>query len=145
MRMTQKALNKLKEFEGCKLKAYLCPAGKWTIGYGTTAGVKPGMVITKDKAELFLDADIEAFESSLEKIPTLVSLKPWQWDAIVDFVYNLGLGNFKSSTLLRKIKANPDDPTIPAEFSRWVYSGKTKLPGLVKRRAWEAKRWQGLV
>lgn len=145
MRMTQKALDKLKEFEGCKLKAYRCPAGKWTIGYGTTAGVYPGMVITRDKAEVFLDADIQAIESYLEKMPELVALTSYQWDAIVDFVYNLGLKNFKGSTLLKKIKADPADPNIPAEFSRWVYSGNSKLPGLVKRRAWEAKRWRGLV
>lgn len=147
--MTQKSLNKLKEFEGCKLKAYLCPAGKWTIGYGTTAGVKPGMVISKSQADVFLDADIEALEHQLEKIPTLTSLKPHQWDALVDFAYNLGVSNLLSSTLLKKVKANPADPCIPVEFSRWVYvtagGVKKKMPGLVKRRAWEAKRWQGLV
>lgn len=145
MRMTQKSLDKLKEFEGCRLKAYRDAVGVPTIGYGHTGGVRMGTTITMEQALVYLDADITAFESRLAKIPALAELSPNRWDAIVDFSYNLGIGNLAKSTLLRKIKANPDDETIPAEFSRWVYAGGKKLPGLVKRRAWEAKRWRGLV
>ena len=68
-----------------------------------------------------------------------------QWDAIVSFAYNVGIGNFKRSTMAKKILANPANPTIYHEFGRWVKAGNKKLPGLVRRRAWEAARWAGAV
>lgn len=105
-----------------------------------------GMEITQDSADLYLDADIEAIEHSLLKLK-LPELRVNQFDALVDFVFNLGIGNFKKSTLLKKIVNNPDDESIPDEFRKWVYATvggkKVKLEGLVKRREWEARRWRG--
>lgn len=148
MKASRVLLDKVKEFEGFREKAYKCPAGVWTIGYGTTAGVTMGMTVTKDQAEVMLDEDLTAFASSIEKLG-LGPMCQHRFDAILDFCYNLGMANFKSSTLYKKIKANKDDPTIRNEFGKWVYATvngkKTQLPGLVKRRAWEAKRWEDLV
>jgi len=141
--MTQHALDKLKQFEGCRLKAYRDPVGVPTIGYGHTIGVKMGMEITQDKADMYLDAYIEALEEAMEKVVDPLKLTDYQWDAIVSFTYNVGLGNFKKSELRAKIVRNPEDPTIFNEFGRWTKAGAKKLPGLVKRRAWEAARWTG--
>lgn len=144
MKASRVLLEKIKEFEGFRADAYLCPAGKLTIGYGTTAGVKKGMKVTKEQAEVMLAADLTAFAQSIEKLG-LGTMCQHRFDAILDFCYNLGVANFKSSTLLKKIKANMDDATIPNEFRKWVYATvggkKTQLPGLVKRREWEARRW----
>lgn len=157
MKATQTLVNKIKEFEGCKLKAYLCPAGKWTIGYGHTKYVKDGMTISQGVADEMLLLDIEEFERQMLNAGVPKGLNAHQWDALVDFAFNLGVANLASSTLLKKIKAKASDKEICAEFKRWVYTtkyvknkatGKTEkkkveLPGLVKRRNWEALRWEG--
>ena len=119
------------------MKAYQCPGGVWTIGYGHTAGVKPGMVITKAQAEEYLKADLIAFERYLNGLG--LALNQNQFDALVSFIYNVGTGNFSSSTLLRKIRVNPQDNSIMDEFLRWVYSKGRVLPGLQRRRLDEMK------
>lgn len=144
MRLTFRGYEKIKEFEGCRLTAYRDAVGVWTIGYGHTIGVKRGMTITQDQADAYFDAYLDAQEEVLRKIVTNhEKLTDYQWDAIVSFSYNVGLGNFKKSTMLAKILKNPEDPTIFNEFGRWTKAGDKKLPGLVKRRAWEAARWTG--
>ena len=127
----------IKEFEGLRLKAYKCPGGVWTIGYGHTAGVKPGMVITKAQAEEYLKADLIAFERYLNGLG--LALNQNQFDALISFIYNVGTGNFSNSTLLRKVRANPQDNSIMDEFLRWVYSKGRVLPGLQRRRLAEMK------
>ena len=127
----------IKEFEGLRLKAYQCPGGVWTIGYGHTAGVKPGMVITKAQAEEYLKVDLIAFERYLNGLG--LALNQNQFDALVSFIYNVGTGNFSSSTLLRKVRENPQDNSIMDEFLRWVYSKGRVLPGLQRRRLAEMK------
>ena len=127
----------IKEFEGLRLKAYKCPGGVWTIGYGHTAGVKPGIVITKTQAEEYLKADLIAFEMYLNGLG--LALNQNQFDALVSFIYNVGTGNFSNSTLLRKVRANPRDNSIMDEFLRWVYSKGRVLPGLQRRRLAEMK------
>ena len=127
----------IKEFEGLRLKAYQCPGGVWTIGYGHTAGVKPGMLISKAQAEEYLKADLIAFERYLNGLG--LALNQNQFDALVSFIYNVGTGNFSSSTLLRKVRANPQDNSIMDEFLRWVYSKGRVLPGLQRRRLDEMK------
>ena len=137
MKASSKALELIKQFEGLRLKAYLCPGGVWTIGYGHTAGVKSGMVITEAQAEEFLLSDIAVFEKAVND--QNLALTQNMFDALVSFTFNVGVGNFKRSTLLCKIKANPWDNSIMDEFLRWVYSKGRVLPGLQRRRLAEMK------
>lgn len=132
MKINQEGLNLIKDFEGCRLKAYLCPAGVWTIGYGHTQGVKPDMVITQLDADRFLLQDLKRFEeavSSLVKVP----ITPNQFSALVSFAYNVGTGALYDSTLLRKLN-NKDYKGAANEFLRWNKAGGKVLPGLTKRR-----------
>ena len=137
MNTSPKGIALIKEFEGLRLKAYKCPGGVWTIGYGHTAGVKSGMVITEAQAEEYLKADLIAFERYLNGLG--LALNQNQFDALVSFIYNVGTGNFSNSTLLRKVRANPQDNSIMDEFLRWVYSKGRVLPGLQRRRLAEMK------
>ena len=137
MKTSPKGIALIKEFEGLRLKAYQCPGGVWTIGYGHTAGVKPGMLITKTQAEEYLKADLIAFERYLNGLG--LALNQNQFDALISFIYNVGTGNFSNSTLLRKVIVNPQDNSIMDEFLRWVYSKGRVLPGLQRRRLAEMK------
>ena len=135
MHTSQKGLDLIKSFEGLRLTAYKCPADVWTIGYGTTAGVKPGQTITKERAEELLREDVERFEAQVLRL-VKVPLTQGQHDALVSFVYNLGAGNLSNSTLLRLLNSG-DYKGAAAQFDRWVHGGGKILPGLVKRRAAE--------
>ena len=137
MKTSPKGIALIKEFEGLRLKAYKCPGGVWTIGYGHTAGVKSGMVITEAQAEEYLKADLIVFERYLNGHG--LALNQNQFDALISFIYNVGTGNFSNSTLLRKVRANPQDNSIMDEFLRWVYSKGRVLPGLQRRRLAEMK------
>lgn len=132
-------IKKITEFEGFSNTAYRCPAGKWTCGIGHTSGVTATTTCLKSEAEQWLKEDlapVEAYVNTIEQVRT-----QGQYDALVDFAYNLGIGNLKSSTLLRKIKAGASTEDIQEQFRRWVYAGGKVLKGLVKRREWEAQRW----
>ena len=137
MKASEKAYSLIRQFEGLRLKAYRCPAGVWTFGYGHTSGVVSGMVITKEQAEEFLSRDIATTENIVDA--ECMNLRQCQFDALVSFVFNVGGGNFRKSTLLKKIKANPDDNSIMDEFLRWVYAKGVVLPGLQKRRLAEMR------
>lgn len=146
MNLTNEIRAKMMQWEGCKLKAYRCPAGVLTIGYGHTGpDVKAGMEITAAQAVALFNDDVDKFARSVEASLAGVQLKQKQFDAVVSLAYNIGLGALKKSTLYRKIKANPDDPTIRAEFMKHVnarVNGVLKpLPGLVKRRRAEADHY----
>lgn len=132
-------IKKITEFEGFSNTAYRCPAGKWTCGIGHTSGVTATTTCTCKEAEQWLKEDlapVEAYVNTIEQVRT-----QGQYDALVDFAYNLGLGNLKSSTLLRKIKEGASTEDIQEQFRRWVYAGGKVLKGLVRRREWEAQRW----
>lgn len=137
MKASVDAYELIKQFEGLRLKAYLCPAGIWTIGYGHTSGVSPNSFITIQEADEYLHRDVATIEMQLNKLN--LSLRQCQWDAIVSFVFNVGIGNFKASTLLAKIRINPDDNSIIDEFLRWVYANGKVMRGLQKRRLTEMK------
>ena len=137
MKASVDAYELIKQFEGFRLEAYLCPAGIWTIGYGHTSGVSPNSFITIQEADEYLHRDVAAIEMQLNKLN--LSLRQCQWDAIVSFVFNVGIGNFKASTLLAKIRINPDDNSIIDEFLRWVYANGKVMRGLQKRRLTEMK------
>lgn len=135
MKLSQRGIDLIKQFEGYSSKAYPDPAtggAPWTIGYGTTKGVKPGMVITAEQAEKMLRDDIAKFESgvsALLKVPTTQG----QFDAMVSLAYNIGLGNFGKSTLLRK--HNEKCYTCAAgQFPAWNRAAGKVMNGLTRRR-----------
>ncbi|MEG2347381.1 MAG: lysozyme [Cetobacterium sp.] len=136
MKISQKGIELIKKFEGCKLEAYRCPAGVWTIGYGHTKTAKQGMKITQQQAEELLKQDLCIYESSVERNIKVAINQPI-FDALVSFTYNLGEGNLKSSTLLKKLN-NRDYYGASEEFQRWNKAGGKVLNGLIKRR--EAER-----
>lgn len=133
----------IKQFEGFVGKPYLCPANVPTIGYGATfypGGKKVTMQdppITESVGHDLLINMLGRFEKAVDS-SCRDDLTQNQFDALVSFTYNLGEGNLKSSTLLKKVNANPNDPTIRDEFMKWVKAGGKVLPGLVKRREAEA-------
>lgn len=137
MKASVYAYELIKQFEGLRLKAYLCPAGIWTIGYGHTSGVSPNSFITIQEADEYLHRDVATIEMQLNKLNLI--LRQCQWDAIISFVFNVGIGNFESSTLLAKIRINPEDNSIIDEFLRWVYANGKVMKGLQKRRLAEMK------
>lgn len=136
MKTSESAKQAIGTFEGLKLKAYRCPSGVLTIGYGHTKGVREGMVITQAQALLFLAEDLGDVERNLNVRFPAISQK--RFDAMISLSFNIGVQAFNTSTLYRKIKANPEDTAIRAEFMKWVHSKGKVLPGLVQRRTWEA-------
>lgn len=147
MRMSADGLALVKEFEGLRLKAYKCPAAVWTIGYGHTSAagapiVSADMLISKENAEEILQRDMVQYEDGVRKLVT-VGLTQGQFDALVDFAYNAGVGALQKSTLLKKVNAEKFDE-VPAEFMKWTKGGGKELPGLVRRRRAEVKLWRGL-
>lgn len=133
----------IKASEGVRLKAYPDPGSSngepWTIGYGSTRGVKKGMVITQEEAEARLVQDLETAERTvglLVKVP----LNDNQFGALVSFVFNIGSGAFKDSTLLRLLNKGDYD-AVPAQLARWDKNDGKRMPGLTQRRAAEAELW----
>jgi lysozyme len=139
MKSSISLINAIKGFEGLRLSSYKCPKGWWTIGYGHTSGVTESQTISRHQAEKLLKEDIESCEMEVESLG--LTLTQGQYDALVDFVFNIGFGSLCASTLLRKIRSGAPTEEIQSEFKRWVYSGTTRLPGLVRRREWEAERY----
>ena len=130
-----KGVELIKKHEGCKLQAYKCPAGVWTIGYGHTLGVKEGQSITQAEADNYLKSHLKSIETFLNC--SQLSLNQNQFDALVSFIFNVGSGAFHGSTLRKKIQANPADPTIRDEFRKWNKAGGQVLAGLTRRRETE--------
>jgi|TARA_Y100000361_G_scaffold29125_1_gene23954 lysozyme len=136
MNISQNGIDLIKHFEGCELEAYKCPAGVWTIGYGHTKGIQPGMVITEETANDMLVEELEEYENyinSMVKCP----LSQNQFDALVSWVYNLGPANLQASTLLKVLNAG-DYAGVPAQIMRWNKAGGKVLEGLTRRRQAEA-------
>jgi len=128
--------NLLQSFEGCKLKSYHCPAGILTIGYGHTSAagapeVTEGQTITQDQANAILGSDLHKFEFGVDNL-VKVQLEQHQFDVLVDFAYNAGLGNLKNSGILRQTNAGNFE-AVPAELMKWTKGGGKVLPGLVRR------------
>lgn len=139
MRTSNKGIELIKKYEGFSLKAYQCPAGVWTVGYGHTKGVKPWTVVTKAQAEQCLREDVLAAERSIDQLRYLQQeLKQCHYDALVSFTFNLGVGAFNQSSLRKLIIQDTGNPLIRNEFQRWVYVNGRISPGLVARRREEA-------
>jgi lysozyme len=128
--------NLIKEFEGFRATAYLCPAGIWTIGYGTTKvngkNVKQSAKVTTEEAEVLLEEDLKKFEDGVNASVS-VELTQNQFDAIISFVYNLGIGSLQKSTLLKKLNAGLTNEAAD-EFLKWDKAKGKRLPGLTRRR-----------
>ena len=135
MKTSNKGIDLIKKYEGFRAKAYKCPAGKWTIGYGHTKTAKKGMTITEAEAEKLLVDDLKTAENEINKHN--LPLKQHQFDSLVSFVFNVGIGAFRTSTLLKRIKIDVNHPDIPNQLNRWIYGGGKVLSGLVKRRRQE--------
>ena len=142
MNISKVGLDLIKSFEGCQLKAYKCPAGVWTIGWGTTEpinGIKPheGMIITQQQADELLIKNLKGYENAVNKYVTY-SINQNQFDALVSFAYNCGNGALKTSTLLKKLNAG-DVQGAANEFLRWNKANGKVLNGLTRRREAERK------
>jgi lysozyme len=132
-RISQKGLDLIKECEGFRSEVYLCPAGKQTIGYGHLIGKGENYgKITEQEAEKLLRQDVQKAEEAVNRY-VQVPITPGQYDALVDFTYNLGEGNLKNSTLLRKLNSGDNDGASN-EFGRWTKANGKTLKGLEIRR-----------
>ena len=126
-----------KNFEGCVLTAYADQGGVWTIGYGHTGpGVHAGLTVTQDQADAFLESDIAGSVACVNKLVT-ANISQNQFDATVDFVFNLGCASLAQSTLLRCVNTG-DFAGAAAQFLRWDHIRGTVIPGLTRRRQAEA-------
>lgn len=132
-------IEKIKEFEGF-LPSYSSKLdGHATIGYGHVGKVNYGHPISMEQAEVLLLLDVSKIEKQIDRLKLGLSIE--RYEAVVDFVYNLGIFNFENSTLYKLMKKNPDDIRIKKEFQRWVYCNGRILEGLKKRRLWEAEHY----
>tara|TARA_B110000285_G_scaffold198440_1_gene230887 strand:- start:112 stop:567 length:456 start_codon:yes stop_codon:yes gene_type:complete len=140
MKINSQGLDLIKRWEGFEMHAYLCPAGVPTIGYGATYypnnrnSVKlSDRPISESYASLLLEDMVKHYESGVNRYVS-VELTSNQFSALVSFAYNVGLGALKSSTLLKRVNANPNDENIAIQFMRWNKGGGRVLKGLTKRR-----------
>jgi lysozyme len=143
MKVNNLGIDLMHYFEGCKLEAYQCSAKVWTIGWGNTYYqdknlVKQGDKITQDRANELFEFVVNEFAVGVEKLLTK-KVNENQFSALVCFAYNVGTGNLAKSTLLKKVNANPNDPSISNEFLRWNKAGGKELLGLTRRRTAESK------
>ena len=130
--MYEKAIDLIKKYEGFSARPYKCPAGVLTIGYGRTIDVRPYEITTEEAETIWLDKYVKTIADQILAVVN-VELSNNQICALIDFVYNLGIGNFKSSTLLRKINQG-DFSAAANEFLKWNKAGGIVLKGLENRR-----------
>ena len=143
MKISNKGITLIKEFEGCRLQSYSCSAGVWTIGYGHTGkDIKEDMTITQQQADDWLMVDCNHVLQMLRD--TLrVPIRQNQLDALVSLGFNIGTEALRKSTLMSLVNRNPDDMNIPEQFDRWVYAGGKVVNGLVRLRKAEGKLYAG--
>ncbi len=137
--ISSRSIALIKSFESCELKAYLCPAGVWTIGWGHTRTARPGMTITQAQADALLLNDLSVAGSMVERL-VKVPLTDNQFGALVSFTFNVGSGNLAQSTLLKLLNRGWYEQ-VPAHFLRWHKVKGEVVAGLTRRRDAEAKLW----
>jgi lysozyme len=143
MKIGNKGLRLIKEFEGCKLTSYKCPAGVWTIGIGSTrysdgSAVKQGQTLVNEEAALLLlSKTLTSYEHAVNAIK--VDLTQNEFDALVSLTYNIGAGNLASLTLVKMLKAGDPKSEIAQQFLRWDKANGKPLAGLTRRRNAEAE------
>jgi lysozyme len=140
--ISERGLSVLKKLEGLRLIAYLDGGGLPTIGYGHTKDVVIGQIITEGEADRFLRDDVYTAEAVVRRSMDCDLINRDQFDALVCFVFNVGGARFLGSTMLRHLRAG-DCQSAAAEFGRWVFIGKQKSAGLVRRRATERALFLG--
>ena len=136
-------INLIKGFEGFSSKAYRDLGNKWTIGYGTLIDTESEKwlmtaVIDRTTAETLLKTDVKPVVNILNSL-VKTTLNQNQFDALCSFIYNVGAGNFKSSSLLKAININPIDMNVHSNFMKWIYVNDDISSGLVKRRQLESE------
>ncbi len=141
MQMNEEGLALIRQFEGFRGAAYRDAVGVWTIGFGHTSMAGPPVVtrtmtVTEAEAETILARDVAQFADRLRKLIT-VELTGSQFSALVSFAYNVGIGNVKTSSVLRAVNVR-DFEAVPRRLQLWTKAGGRVLPGLVRRRAAEA-------
>jgi lysozyme len=146
MKPEQSTYDLIKSFEGCRLEAYQDQAGIWTIGWGTTKlgmglNVKPDTVLTQSQADGWLKLEVDQKAAQIDKL-LKTALNQTQYDSLVSFAYNAGIGALQSSTLLKRVNVNPSDPSIREAFMMWtkIHVDGKLVPnkGLENRRKAEA-------
>lgn len=128
----------VKQFEGCRLTAYQDIVGVWTIGYGETQNVHPGMTITQEQADEMVKTRYEEFQNKVKAL-LHVGVTQNQLGALTSFAYNLGVGSLANSTLLRLLNQGQPASVVAEQFGKWVMAGGKVVQGLVSRRSAEAK------
>ena len=141
MKISSKGVSLIKSFEGCRLKAYKCPAGVWTIGYGHTAGVKEGDCITQEQADEYLRNDLTKYEKAVLNYDAIYHFNQNQFDALVSFTYNCGVGNLKNLTQNGKRTL----AQISLKILLYNKAGGVVLRGLQRRRAAEKELFDTLI
>ena len=142
MKISQRGIDLIKQFEGCELEAYQDLVGKWTIGYGHTKWAHEGMRITEDKAEQMLAKELVEFEDYINKY-VIADLEQNQYDALTSWVYNLGPTNLLSSTMLKVLNAGKYSE-VPYQMKRWNRAGGLVSKGLTRRREAEARLFEDI-
>jgi lysozyme len=141
---SKNCIDLIKTFEGFVASPYKCPAGVWTIGYGSTRYSDGRKVLPTDPsinettAVQLLAATLKQYEVAVDSF-CRDDINQNQFDALVDFAYNCGVGNLKNSTLLKRVNANPSNPKIHDEFMKWVFANGKVMNGLKRRREAESK------
>ena len=141
MKTSQYGIELIKHYEGFEARAYKCPAGVWTIGYGHTKGVQEGDEWSEDHANHMLTIELEEYEGYVNDCVE-VPLSQNQFDALVSWTYNLGGGNLKASTMLKVLNQGKYDE-VAYQMSRWNKAGGKVLEGLSKRRKSEGELFNG--
>ena len=143
MKISERGKDLIRLFEGCRLTAYDDGVGVWTIGYGHTAGVKPGDEITQEQADEWFSEEAEQFSNKVQVL-VMVEINQNQFDALVSLAYNIGVGALSRSTLLRKLNEG-DYQGAAEQFDVWNRGGGKVMLGLVRRREQERKLFEEAI
>lgn len=137
MKLSEQGIDLITSFEGLRLSAYQCQAGVWTIGYGHTGGVKPTDKITKEQAVEYFRKDVSRFEEAVSRL-VKAPLTQHEFDALVSLAFNIGIGAFSKSTLLKLLNDNEREAAAK-QFARWNKAGGAVSKGLTRRRRAETQ------